>query len=223
MFRRTSNVAFLVSCSVLAGACCSSLSRDLAGCSATRSSLERERAGLVREVEEAHNARKDATQELTLVTAQLASVREELRTLQGRLDDSEARRLQLEHSSVGILSDQLATCRKESASDAVACRTEATRASATARSLCDREVSAAQYTGRLEGANRVLASIQVAGTAEKVSGLIFDDYYYSFQVRVGESSFVAFRVQTKKEESGFGSALSAIRGLVPAVLALVPK
>jgi len=209
---------FTVSLAVLAAViltgCCSPINRDLASCSASRALLEREREHLVAQVDQATAARDAASGALTASTerynSELNATHAQLEALQRRFDASEARRLQLENSHVGILSNQLDKC-----------TADMNRASADFRVIYDRDVKSARYTGRLEGANRVLSSIQVAGRAEKVSGLIFDDYYYSFQVRVGNNAFVNMRIQTKREETGFGSALAGIKNLAPTVISLL--
>ncbi|MFA6957721.1 MAG: hypothetical protein WC538_17790 [Thermoanaerobaculia bacterium] len=194
MLRYFTSLLIVGAALVSTSGCCSTSESQLATCAAHYSELQRQREQL--EASTTH-----ARAESERLTLELVQSRREAQELQARLNSSESRRLQLESSEIGIVSDQLVACRIE-------------RESA---------VRDARYMGSLEGANSVLSSIQVVGSAEKVEGVIFDDYYYTFQVRLGSRSFVGFRVQTKKEESGFGSALGSITGLAPAVLALLPK
>lgn len=170
----------------LAG-CSTPSSKRLAGCSASLNAVQRENGDLNRQLSEAK--------------ATNLELRKEIEALTSKLNESEARRIQLENSNVGLLTQRLEECRSD-------IRTR---------------VDEARHLGLVEGVNKVLSSIQVRGVPYKDKGIIFDDYYYLFQVRFGSRDFVSLRVKTSKSEASFGSTLAGISGLAPAVLAAIPK
>ncbi len=176
---------------------------------------DRERAELVRQNQELSYNLRQMTERLNKHEEQEAAQVAALNTCHADFQRSESRRLELENADVGILMQRATKCE----SDAVVQTQKYDGEMKSAAQQCTAEAEERRARGYAEGQLRVLNSIEIIGTPEREKGIIFDDFYYVFQVRVGNRRVVLSRIRTHKEETAFGSLLGSLKDIAVAFAA----
>jgi|GEM_PF-3481435 len=187
--------------------CASGVKRELLATRIAKEKLEEQNRTLSTQLQRTHQDLESSNQELRRLTRRMEDARqdsrrdlaeqgEKLEVCQESLSGCEARRIELESSSVGVLDRQLDECKQR-----------------LPQSFDD---------GFSKGQLAVLESLQVIGTSEKECFGPFCDYFYRFQVKAGRRSFFLTRVETASKESAFATTLSTIAGLAGAVATLWP-
>jgi hypothetical protein len=189
--------------------CTSGLQQQLASANAERFALQRERQNLVQQNQDlAYNLRQ-MTERLNKHEEQDASTLLALTACRDNLQQCESRRLELENADVGQLTRQVQKCTTDLAVQNDQCQRDlAARVQECAAAAPDHRAR-----GFAEGQLSVLNAIEIIGVPEREKGIIFDDYFYVFQVKVGNRRVVLTRIRTHKEETAFGSLLGGIKDI----------
>jgi hypothetical protein len=96
-------------------------------------------------------------------------------------------------------------------------RAEASRSAAATAEALKAQCQALSGQAYANGQLRVLQSIEIVGQPSREKGFLWDDHYYTFQVRVGGRTVVLSRIHTREGENAFSRLLSSIPELAMAL------
>lgn len=190
---------------ILALACGSGLQQQLAR-------ADRERMELVRQNQELSYNLRQMTERLNKHEEVESAQGAALNACRTDFQRAESRRLELENSDVGILLQRATRCE----SDILTEGKKHEQILKDAATQCGLDKDERRARGYAEGQLHVLNSIEIIGAPEREKGILFDDFYYVFQVRVGNRRVVLTRIRTHKEETAFGAALASLRDVAVA-------
>jgi len=192
-------ILFLGAFLVVAGISCSSgAKRELNIANLEKAHLQREVRLLRSQLQETRSS-LESEKELRKQAEKRWS--EQVATLRESLDDSRST-LKESEDRYGIARDELQSF------DMMDKRQLKTMVQA-----CEKRVPLVRSVAKEEGMREVWESVQFRGYPRVEKGIIFDDYYYVFEVKVRNKKH-HWEVKTEKKESAFSQTLSKIFDLV---------